>query len=58
MLYSFFSLVSSDWGVSRFTTDSIAIFALLILLGLPIIAIRRHGSAKSLWVRGSVMSKY
>ncbi len=33
-LYSF-ALVSAEWGVARFLTDSIALMALAVLVALP-----------------------
>ena len=58
MLLKFFALASSQWGVARFTTDSIALIALGILIALPIIVIRERGSAKSLVSKGNALSKY
>tara|TARA_Y100001968_G_C18877182_1_gene489968 strand:- start:4 stop:183 length:180 start_codon:yes stop_codon:yes gene_type:complete len=53
-----FALASSDWGVARFTTDSIALISLGILAGIPIILLKRKGQFKSLWAKGNVFSKY
>ena len=53
-----FALSSSEWGVARFTTDSIALIALGILLGIPIILLRERGGFKSLRAKGDALSKY
>lgn len=58
MSFALFALASSEWGVARFTTDSIALISLGILVGIPVILLRRRGSFKSLWAKGNVMSKY
>ena len=40
MLLSNFALASSEWGISRFTTDSYSLIALGILASLPIILLK------------------
>ena len=58
MMLTTFALASSEWGVARFTTDSIALIALGILVGIPVILLRQRGGFKSLWAKGNVLSKY
>tara|TARA_B100000700_G_C14562429_1_gene631716 strand:- start:343 stop:519 length:177 start_codon:yes stop_codon:yes gene_type:complete len=58
MSFVFFALASSQWGVARPTTDSIALLALAILVSLPIILLKDKGSFKSLWAKGNALSKY
>ena len=43
------ALVSSEWGVARFLTDSIALIALGILIGLPLLLLRDQLGIKSVW---------
>tara|TARA_B100000700_G_scaffold116556_1_gene131140 strand:- start:646 stop:819 length:174 start_codon:yes stop_codon:yes gene_type:complete len=57
MPFVLFGLASSAWGVSRFTTDSIALTALLILAGLPYLLLKDRFGAKGLWVEGSAFRK-
>ena len=54
----YFALASAEWGVARFTTDSIALISLGILVGIPIILLKRRGQFKSLWTKGNVFSEY
>ena len=56
MLLSIFALASSEWGVARFLTDSFAIIALGILVGLPIILLKGKTSLKSIWSDGNALS--
>tara|TARA_Y100001968_G_C19448662_1_gene766989 strand:+ start:2201 stop:2383 length:183 start_codon:yes stop_codon:yes gene_type:complete len=54
-LYSF-ALASSEWGISRFTTDFFALASLLILIGLPYLLLKNRIKTKSLWVEGNAFS--
>tara|TARA_Y100001968_G_scaffold143710_1_gene131272 strand:- start:1832 stop:2008 length:177 start_codon:yes stop_codon:yes gene_type:complete len=58
MSFSLLALASSEWGVARFTTDSIALLALAILVGMPVILLKDRGGFKSLWAKGNAISKY
>ena len=57
MQLSILALASSQWGVARFTTDSIAIIALGILVGLPYILLKDKVGFKSITASGNAMSK-
>ena len=57
MKIALLALASSEWGVARFTTDTIALLALGILVGLPFILLKDRLGAKSLWADGNVLSK-
>tara|TARA_Y100001968_G_scaffold324496_1_gene363954 strand:- start:27105 stop:27287 length:183 start_codon:yes stop_codon:yes gene_type:complete len=56
MTFSLFALASSEWGISRFTTDFFALSALLILGGLPWLLLKNRIQAKSLWSDGNAIS--
>ena len=56
MLFQFFALSSSEWGVNRFTTDLIALTALGVLVALPVILLKPKVETKSLWAEGNAMS--
>ena len=57
MQLSIFALASSEWGVARFTTDSIAIIALSILVGLPYLLLKDKVEFKSLKASGNALTK-
>ena len=57
MQLSIFALASSEWGVARFTTDSIALLALGILVGLPYLLLKDKAGFRSLKADGNAMSK-
>tara|TARA_B100001250_G_scaffold380063_1_gene371215 strand:- start:304 stop:480 length:177 start_codon:yes stop_codon:yes gene_type:complete len=57
MHLSIFSLVSSDWGIARFTTDSYALIALGILVSLPIKLLKDKTDFKNIWTSGNALSK-
>ncbi len=50
-------LVSSQWGVARFLTDSIALIALGILIGLPFLLLKDQLGGNSFWSEGNALSK-
>ena len=56
MQLSIIALVSSDWGIARFTTDSFALIALGILTSLPVILLKNKIGLKSIWSSGNALS--
>ena len=52
----FFALASSEWGIARFTTDSCALIALTVLVGLPIKLLKGRLGFKNLWATGNALS--
>tara|TARA_Y100001968_G_scaffold239144_1_gene222572 strand:- start:181 stop:363 length:183 start_codon:yes stop_codon:yes gene_type:complete len=57
MHFTFFSLVSSEWGISRFITDLCSLAALAVLFALPWLLLKDKLKLKSLWADGSAISK-
>ncbi len=57
MHLSIFALVSSEWGIARFTTDTYALVALGILLSLPIQLLKDKVRFKNIWTSGNALSK-
>jgi len=51
-----FAMASSEWGVARFTTDSIALIALAILIGMPWFLLRERLGARSPWAQGNAFA--
>ena len=51
-----FALVSSEWGIARFTTDSFALIALGILASLPILLLKEKAGLKKIWTTGNALS--
>ena len=56
MQLSIIALVSSEWGVARFTTDTFALIALGILSSLPILLLRDKAGFKNIWTSGNALS--
>ena len=56
MQLSIIALASSEWGVARFTTDSLALIALGILATLPILLLKNKVQLKNIWTSGSALS--
>tara|TARA_X000000368_G_scaffold365895_1_gene312381 strand:- start:834 stop:1010 length:177 start_codon:yes stop_codon:yes gene_type:complete len=56
MQLSIIALLSSEWGVARFTTDSFALIALAILAGLPILLLKDKVGLKNIWTNGNALS--
>tara|TARA_B100000965_G_C19441180_1_gene690935 strand:- start:679 stop:855 length:177 start_codon:yes stop_codon:yes gene_type:complete len=56
MQLSIFALVSSEWGIARFTTDSFALIALGILASLPILLLKEKAGLKNIWTTGNALS--
>tara|TARA_Y100001968_G_scaffold298007_1_gene307563 strand:+ start:17832 stop:18047 length:216 start_codon:yes stop_codon:yes gene_type:complete len=56
MLLTSFALASSVWGVSRFTTDLIALTSLAVLVALPVLLLKDRVQPKSLWSEGNAFS--
>ena len=56
MTLSTFALASSDWGIARFTTDSLALIALAVLVSLPIKLLKDKVGFKSIWTSGNDLS--
>ena len=56
MQLSIFALTSSQWGVARFTTDSIALISLGILIGLPILLLKNKVGLKDVYSEGNALS--
>tara|TARA_Y100001968_G_scaffold152429_1_gene139422 strand:- start:267 stop:443 length:177 start_codon:yes stop_codon:yes gene_type:complete len=56
MQLSIIALVSSEWGVARFTTDTFALLALGILITLPILLLKDKVELKNIWSNESALS--
>ena len=56
MQLSIIALASSQWGVARFTTDSIALIALGVLASLPVILLKNKTGFKNVWTDGNALS--
>tara|TARA_Y100001968_G_scaffold122890_1_gene111828 strand:+ start:3482 stop:3655 length:174 start_codon:yes stop_codon:yes gene_type:complete len=56
MQLSIIALASSEWGVARFTTDSLALIALGILASLPILLLKDKVGIKNIWTSGNALS--
>ena len=56
MQLSIVALASSEWGVARFTTDSLALLALAIIATLPILLLKNKLGLKSIWTSGNALS--
>ena len=56
MQLSIFALASSEWGVARFTTDSFALIALAILIGLPFMLLKDKIGFKNVWSSDNALS--
>ncbi len=56
MNLSIIALASSQWGVARFTTDSLALISLGILATLPILLLKDKANLKSIWTSGNALS--
>ncbi len=57
MQLSIMGLVSSEWGVARFITDSLALISLALLCCLPILLLKDKIVVKSIWSSGNALSK-
>ena len=56
MQVSLFALASSQWGIARLTTDSFALIALGILVGLPILLLKDKIELKNIFTSGNALS--
>ena len=56
MQLSIIALVSSEWGIARFTTDSFALIALGILTTLPILLMKDKVGFTNIWTSGNALS--
>ena len=56
MQLSIFALASSEWGIARFTTDSFALIALVILVTLPIQLLKNKAGFKNIWTAENALS--
>ena len=56
MQLSIIALASSEWGVARFTTDSFALIALGVLVGLPILLLKDKAGLKNIWSNENALS--
>ena len=56
MMLSIFALASSEWGIARFTTDSFALIALVILVGLPILLLKDQAKIQRIWTKDNALS--
>ena len=56
MQLSIIALASSEWGIARFTTDSLALIALGILASLPILLLKHKGEFQRIWANGNALS--
>ena len=52
-----FALASSEWGIGRFTTDSFAVIALVVLAILPIQLLKDKARLKNIWTNENALSK-
>ena len=53
---SIFALASSQWGIARFTTDSLALISLAILASLPILLLKDKAKLKNIRASGNALS--
>ncbi len=56
MHLSMIALISSEWGIARFMTDSFALISLGILLSLPIVLLKDKVEFKNIWTSGNALS--
>ena len=56
MQLSIIALASSQWGIARFTTDSLALTALGVLASLPILLLKEKVNLRSIWTSGNALS--
>ncbi len=56
MHLSIIALASSEWGIARFTTDSFAVIALAILVGLPILLLKDKAKLQNIWTSENALS--
>ena len=56
MELSIIALISAEWGIARFTTDSFALLALGILASLPILLLKDKAKIKNIWTSGNAIS--
>jgi len=56
MQLSIIALASSQWGIARFTTDSVALTALGVLASLPILLLKEKVDLRSIWTSGNALS--
>ena len=56
MQLSILALASSEWGIARFTTDSFAVIALAILVGLPILLLKDKAKLQNIWTSENALS--
>ena len=56
MHLSIMALISSEWGISRFTTDSFALISLGILISLPILLLKDKAKLQNIWGQGNALS--
>ena len=56
MQLSIIALASSEWGVTRFTTDSLALMALVILCSLPVLLLKDKLGFRTIWTSGNALS--
>mgnify|MGYP001410103886 CR=1 FL=1 len=57
MNLSIFALASSEWGIARLTTDSFALFALGVLVSLPIQLLKGKAKFKNIWTNENALSQ-
>ena len=56
MQLSIIALLSSEWGIARFTTDSLALIALGVLASLPFLLLKDKIQLKNIWTSGNALS--
>ena len=56
MQLSIIALASSEWGVARFTTDSLALIALGLLASLPVLLLKHKAGFKNIWTSENALS--
>ena len=57
MNLSIFALASSQWGIARFTTDSLALLALGIIASFPILLLKDKAKLQNIWTSENALSK-
>ena len=56
MHLSIIALASSEWGIARFTTDSLAVIALAVLVSLPILLLKDKAKLQNIWTSENALS--
>ena len=54
---SIFAIASSEWGITRFTTDSFTLISLGIIVSLPILLLKDKAKLQNIWTKENAFSK-